>query len=92
MNFEWDDDKANANFKKHGVSFTEAREAFLDENVIEELEDSIFYGEDRWKITGSIGNRLITVIYTLRNVKVRIISARKATAHERQDYHFQTRS
>ena len=92
MKFDWDHNKATANLKKHGVSFKDAREAFFDENLIEELEDSIFYGEDRWKITGSIGNQLITVIYTLRNVKVRIISARKATPHERQDYHVQTRS
>lgn len=88
MEFEWDENKAGANFRKHGVSFSDARFVFKDENASEELDDSVFYGEERWKMTGWVEGRLITVIYTSRQSNIRIISARRATKHEQQDYHF----
>ena len=44
------------------------------------------YGEDRWKIIGKIYGSIISVIYTLRNEVTRIISARKASFNEREEY------
>ena len=90
MEFEWDDAKAISNFKKHGVSFDDARLAFKDPRAYEEIDDAIFYGEERWKIVGLMNSVLIAVIYTPRNSKVRMISARKASPHEEQDYYLQT--
>ena len=49
MNFEWDPDKADANLRKHQVSFEDASRVFLDPNRIETFDSRDAYGEDRWK-------------------------------------------
>lgn len=89
--FLWDQPKADLNFKKHKVSFEEARTVFYDENAIEfwdkthsELE------EDRFLFVGmSLKGRILLVCHCIRgegNI-IRIISARKATKSERKHYY-----
>ena len=87
--FEWDEGKSRVNQKKHGVSFDEARTAFLDENVrvIPDPEHSA--DEDRFILLGlSIRLRVVVVCHCYQEDKdvIRIISARKATAAERNEY------
>jgi uncharacterized DUF497 family protein len=84
--FEWDDVKARANLEKHGVTFEVARRVFDDPAGIDEHDDSDVYGEDRFVITGIVSGRLLTVIYTEREDRFRIISARKATRREQVRY------
>ena len=90
MDFEWDEAKASANLKKHGVAFILAELVFADEFRIEELDDLISYGEERWKVVGIANGKLYAVIYTQRSNNFRIISARMATRHEQQNYLQQT--
>jgi len=80
MEVEWDKEKANENFKKHGVSFEEAALAFFDENAVELFDELNSEAEIRYQLVGISITRLIFVAYTERNEKIRIISARKASA------------
>ena len=89
LTFEWNDRKASENQRKHGVSFDEAKSAFLDENarLIPDPEHSD--DEDRFVLLGlNIQLRLLLVCHCYReegNV-IRIISARKADRSERKQY------
>jgi uncharacterized DUF497 family protein len=85
--FEWDNRKAAENYAKHGVSFALAREVFRDPFAVEFLDDRADYGEERFNILGMVDNRLLFVTYTMRNDRIRIISARGAEPHERRTYH-----
>ena len=86
MEFEWDENKNKSNQEKHGLDFNDAKEVFNDENskVSQDLRKD--YGEYRWKIIGKIYGSIISVIYTFRNKGIRIISARKASKKERDEY------
>jgi uncharacterized DUF497 family protein len=84
--FEWDDAKARANLSKHDVSFEVARRVFDDPAVIDEFDDGNAHGEDRFAITGMVAGNLLTVVYTEREERIRIISARKATWREQDSY------
>ena len=89
LRFEWDDRKAAANFKKHGVNFEEAKSVFVDERakLIDDPDHS--EDEDRFVLLGlSSALRLLLVCHCYRsegNV-IRIISARKAIAREFKSY------
>jgi uncharacterized DUF497 family protein len=85
--FEWDEAKAAANLVKHGVSFEQARQAFDDPFAIDFVDDREDYGESRLILFGMVEGRLLVVAHTLRDDKVRIISAREAEPHERRKYH-----
>jgi uncharacterized DUF497 family protein len=87
MEFEWDEKKAAANLRKHGIAFETAKQVFADPFALD-VSDllSAEYGEDRFVVTGYGGGRLLTVTYTLRNETIRLISARKATRKEHDDY------
>lgn len=89
--FEWDDDKAASNAEKHGVSFAQARAVFRDPFAIELLDDRADYGEDRYILIGAAAAGLLVVVYTERQGRNRIISARKAEPNERRFYHEQNR-
>ena len=84
--FEWDDAKAALNHAKHGVSFEAAREVFKDALAVETLDDRVDYGEERFSIIGMAGGVLLFVAYTVRGDRLRLISARRATKHEQEDY------
>ena len=88
--FDWDDAKAESNYRKHGVDFETATEVFADVLAIEELdEDSVGFGEYRFLITGMAGGKLVTVVYTESEERIRIISARRASRREHDNYYSQ---
>ncbi len=80
--FDWDDLKAKANERKHGVSFEEARTVFYDENARLRYDSDHSLNEERYILLGiSSSLRLVVVCHVYRegNGIIRIISARKAT-------------
>jgi uncharacterized DUF497 family protein len=87
MEFEWDNNKNAANIMKHGVSFEAAKEVFYDPLRVDtyDLKNSI--SEDRWKVLGLSDWVLLLVCCTERNGVIRIISARKATKKEMEEYY-----
>jgi hypothetical protein len=85
MDFEWDDDKNRKNLEKHKVNFEQAKTIFDDPHAIE-LEAR---KNDEYRIIriGKSETRFILlVVYTLRDMVVRIISARQADKNERSLY------
>jgi uncharacterized DUF497 family protein len=85
--FEWDVRKAAENVRKHGVTFDEATFAFDDPFNVERLDSTMTYGEERWKLVGMAQRDLLVVIYTERDDRTRIISAREAAKHDRDFYY-----
>ncbi|TAN10220.1 MAG: BrnT family toxin [Burkholderiaceae bacterium] len=89
IEFEWDPDKAQANLKKHGVSFEEAKSVFYDEFARQFFDDEHSEMEERFILLGlSDCSRILVVCHCERTGGhvIRIISARKATAGERNYY------
>ena len=85
--FEWDDAKAALNVSRHGVSFAEASTVFQDPYAITTEDPDHSELEDRWVTVGlSLISRILLVVHTYRDTRIRIISARKATAFERAQY------
>jgi uncharacterized DUF497 family protein len=89
MEFEWDPQKAVANFEKHGVSFDEASLAFFDANAVEFFDELNSYDEIRFQLIGISEIRLLFVGYTVRDDRIRIITARKANAKQTKYYNEQ---
>lgn len=83
--FEWDDAKAAANVRKHGITFEAATQVFVDPDAYS-LADKSY--PDRTLIIGYSFDRLLTVVYIEKEPSgvIRIISARKATREERAFY------
>ena len=87
MGFEWDLQKAEANFRKHGVRFSEALPVFEDDYAITITDDESDPGEQRFVSMGTgVKGRVLVVVYCYRGENIRIISARQAEAHERSQY------
>ena len=86
MQITWDPNKAEINFKKHKIRFSDA-EMVLYDPLAMTLEEHDIDNEQRFVTTGtdSIG-RIITIIYSYRSDTIRLISARKATQTERKQY------
>ncbi len=71
----------------HGVSFDLAKTVFKDPFAVERLDDREDYGEERFVLIGMAeGNVVLFVAYTEREGRMRIISARRATQNEQDDY------
>lgn len=86
IDFEWDETKAALNTRKHGISFEIACEIFLDP-FVQSKENELIDVELREIIIGSTENlRLLYIAYTMRDEKIRLISARVATKKERNEY------
>jgi uncharacterized protein len=92
MRYEWDENKNERNLEKHGLSFETASLVFEDPNALS-IPDRIENGEERWQTIGMIEN--IVIVMVAHTIKletdsqeeiIRIISARKATRAERQEY------
>ena len=87
--FNWDKRKENANIKKHGISFEEARTTFYDENAIQFFDPDHSDVEDRFILLG-ISHKLNTLVvchcFREEETTVRIISARKADKDEENAY------
>ena len=87
MQFEWNTEKAEANLKKHEVSFDEAETVFDDPLFVIFADPDHSFEENRFIIVGeSNQNRLLVVSYTERPPSTRLISAREATRPERKKY------
>jgi len=87
MRFEWDDEKAVANLKKHSVSFGEATEVFYDPNALEGEDAQHSFDEVRYFIIGYSFQRMLFVVFIERHDDlIRIISARPPTLAERKLY------
>ncbi|MEM9273313.1 MAG: BrnT family toxin [Cyanobacteria bacterium P01_F01_bin.143] len=85
MEFEWDETKRLANLRKHGIDFTDVPTVF-DGNVLTIEDDRYSYGEQRFVTFGLLQGRVIAVVHTEREDRIRIISARKATKYEQRVY------
>jgi uncharacterized DUF497 family protein len=90
LEFDYDEGKNETNYEKHGIDFETARRVF-DDPFQQSTQDRIVDGEERWQTVGMVdGVVLLLVAHTWNEhdetVHVRIISARKATPHERKRY------
>lgn len=90
IHFEWDEDKAQLNLKKHRVSFEIATRVFLDPLALA-YQDRIENGEYRWQTIGMVdGCLLLLVAHTVHlgedSEVIRIVSARKADKKEQKNY------
>ncbi|MBQ6134324.1 MAG: BrnT family toxin [Lachnospiraceae bacterium] len=83
---EWDDNKNQANIKKHGISFETAALVFADEERIEYYDKLHSQDEDRYVVLGCVQG-ILYVVYTMRGEAARLISARMANATERKIYY-----
>jgi len=88
VGFEWDEDrKAGINFHKHGVRVPEAVPVFDDPHALTIMDYESDPDEQRFVTLGlGAASRLLVVVYTWRGENIRIISARPAEAHEREEY------
>ena len=92
LDFEWDDAKAAANFRKHGVTFEQAATVFRDPLALSLYDEEHSETEERWLMLGEDENgALLVVNHTFEELSdgealVRVISVREATAHERAQY------
>lgn len=85
--FEWDRGKDSANRRKHGIGFAEASTVFGDPLSITIPDPDHAFGEERFVIIGnSSQHSLLIVVHTIREERIRLISTRPATKHERRDY------
>jgi len=89
--FEWDDAKAETNWRNHGIAFHRAVEVFLDHFAVEWIDTRECYGEERVHLLGMCDGVLLHVTYTMRGDRVRLISARRAEKHE-QDFYYRENS
>lgn len=95
MRFEWDDEKAQANYEKHRVSFEEAKLVFADPNRVEDYDEAhSTIDEQRYTVTGYSETDLLSVVFTIRGDEVsdpviRIIHARFASPRLEKYYYEQ---
>ena len=86
MDVRWDPAKAESNWRKHGVRFSDAEAVLVDPNAVT-VEDDKSVGEQRFVSVGADNRgRLLVVVYVYRAEHIRLISARSATPHERKAY------
>lgn len=92
MRFEWDEAKAGRNLAKHGVDFDWAVLVFADPRRLTLDDNRHDYGEPRQNTIGAVDDAIILcVTHTNRHGALRLISARRASRHERKLYHDQDR-
>lgn len=89
MEYEWDSAKAVVNLRKHGIDFADCVTAFADPFAATRDDDHPYETRRLTLGVDAIGRHLV-VCYTRRGTRVRIISARKATPHERRQYEEQS--
>jgi uncharacterized DUF497 family protein len=86
LEFEWDPAKAKSNLYKHSVPFLMACEVFKDESRVERVDDFGEHNEERWIVLGRIGHTVLSVVFTQRGERIRLISARRANRDEERTY------
>ena len=87
--FEWDDEKSLWNLENRGFDFSFASRIFAGD-VVEQTDERRDYGELRLIAYGSVEGYVLTVVYTWRGERRRIISARPADRKERDEYRKET--
>lgn len=88
VRYEWDTTKAISNRRKHGIDFTDAIAALEDPNRLEGIDDRFDYGEERVITIGLAWEQVLFVITSARGEdSCRLISARRATRHEKDRYY-----
>ena len=85
MRFEWDEAKRLINLRKHGIDFADVPRLF-DGDTVTVIDDRFEYDETRYITFGLLKARVIVVAHTETEDVIRIISARKATKHEEENY------
>lgn len=86
MEFEWDPAKSDATFDLRGFDFGYITRVFLDPRRVERRDTRRDYREARFQTVGEIKGKVYFVVYTRRHDRLRIISARRASAHEERAY------
>ena len=82
--FEWDENKNNKNIQKHFIDFADAILIFSDpDRIFYEVEKN---NEKRIILVGNVNDVVIAVVYTIRNKRYRIISARRSRKNEKKEY------
>ncbi|MBK7337789.1 MAG: BrnT family toxin [Saprospirales bacterium] len=82
MKFSWDSNKSASNKEKHGIDFDQAKEVFGDSNAIIDKAKTV-NGEERWVAIGkTLKLFIVSVVFTIMNTTIRIISARQARKNE----------
>jgi uncharacterized DUF497 family protein len=81
--FEWDENKRQENLAQHKIDFEDILVIFARPFWSKRSDR---HGEERYLAVGSLDNRYVTVVYTLRHGRCRLISARKARKNEREAY------
>ena len=85
--YEWDDDKAKTNLRKHRISFQEGATVFNDPLIATQHDPDHSSDEERYIALGrSVQGRILVVVFTERGDKIRLISCRKVTSRERREY------
>jgi uncharacterized DUF497 family protein len=85
MALEWDPNKERVNRVKHGIQFADAVSALEDENALTMRDERT--GEERWVTIGMDSlARVVVVVYVWRGERIRLISARRATPNELEQY------
>lgn len=85
MKFEWDENKRRTNLQRHGIDFADADLVF--ESLTATTSDNRFdYGETRYLTYGLLRGEIVTVIHTETDDVIRVISFRKATKYEQEEY------
>lgn len=88
MEYEWDNDKAAENRRKHGVDFLDAIPALGDPRRLEWIDDRFLYGEERVSTIGMASGNVLFVVTTMRGEDAcRLVSARRATRNEENRYY-----
>lgn len=82
LQFEWDDNKEKLNREKHKIAFEDAKDVFNDKDRLEFISERP--DETRFLTIGKAFQVIISVVFTMRNLVVRIISARRANQDERR--------
>ena len=83
--FEWDPAKNTANVAKHGIGFEGAARIF-EGPVLEQIDTRRDYGEERMIAFGEVDGNELAIVYTMRQGRRRLVSARRAHSRERKAY------
>jgi uncharacterized protein len=84
MEFEWDEAKRQSNIAKHGIDFARAQFIFDGRPLV--TIPSRYLDEQRFVSTGIVEGRFLTVIWTIRDDKLRLVSARRSRNEEKREY------
>jgi uncharacterized DUF497 family protein len=84
LEFEWDEGKRLANIEKHDVGFEEAYPVFDGRPVLTVPDHR--HAEERYKTVAEVGRRFVTIVWTPRDLKIRLFSVRRSSRAERRTY------